>query len=799
MPPPRASILIACLALLGASCPAAFAAEASVETVKLDGKRVFLPELQLTQKKPYLVTSYLFVGAWSAGTGKNKNSLCAIDTKNNAIRLESPGKLLDGSRTRVVTQNGVDSFLDTITWEGRRQVTQIAFKLTTSARRLPVIIEITNDSSSALYLNGKFAGSVSANNAKTSGGRCYFPVTLEAGDTIVNFKISSQGKPRIQLAVCLDHSRDLAAALQPRGGLLKKLLHLPAEHADIPALAWNPQLVNFSPSVEIRNISTNEIVFQKESVRQGMLNVEAGVPTAFSPGVYEAIYRAGGDSASESFIVGNPHDLFAKLQEQLSHYNPDAESKLDIEAQLRRAQILLSRENYNVFDRQFQEKLAYTFGALETCERLLKEGATNIAKNQRGMHIRAVLDASGDSLNAYKLFIPSNYDPAVPLPLLVIVSTRVAKPRPFIEGPVMANFREWLSWCKLADQHGVALLWPGYRGNSDGQTLESVYINTVIQSVEKSVNVARDKVGLYATCGAGYNAGRLVSEYPNRFSCIIYDRAVFNLSLSDSEQHSAPLEEWLKAANPVPHVIENRNLKIFVMHDDTKPAGHGPMELSTQFLEQAGKARNDVISKLSHQPMLDTIRLDMIFSWLATCRNENPNDTRTHYLAKTGYTGPIMEIFATPLLVVEGTRTVGRDLLAIHEVAEALGRNYAKFFHGAQCIIMKDTEVTQDDINNHSLILLGNPQSNSVWEKLQSHLPVKVTTSEVMLNNDSLAVSRPFQAIVRHPTANDKYILMIGAGDLKYLRQVTTSNLFTAWYDCLVFSPRKIISKLSVP
>jgi len=73
---------------------------------------------------------------------------------------------------------------------------------------------------------------------------------------------------------------------------------------------------------------------------------------------------------------------------------------------------------------------------------------------------------------------------------------------------------------------------------------------------------------------------------------------------------------------------------------------------------------------------------------------------------------------------------------------------------------------------------------------------VKVSAASVMYENDRLTGSQPFQAIVRHPDASDKYVLLIGAGDLRLLGEVKTDNLFTAWYDAITITPRRIISKL---
>ena len=167
-------------------------------------------------------------------------------------------------------------------------------------------------------------------------------------------------------------------------------------------------------------------------------------------------------------------------------------------------------------------------------------------------------------------------------------------------------------------------------------------------------------------------------------------------------------------------------------------------------------------------------------------------------MAKAGYIGPILEIFATPTILVVGSHaSVDRDQESIQRTAESLTAGYEKYFHGAKCAIKIDDDVTEDDIKNHSLILIGNPQSNSVWQKLQSRIPLTVTPEKVLYKNATLTDKHAFQAIVRNPDATDKFILMIGAGDLRNLRQVAVDDIFRAWYDCIVFSTSQVtIGKL---
>jgi len=787
------ALLLACAMLV--LLPASVAANEAKMTVNLDGKTVFLPEIKLTRKiNP--VTAFLYVGSWESNAlaKVDQKPLCSLDLKNNRVVIESPETLLENSKTRVVNRENLSHFLDGITW-GKRQATHFAFQVV-SDRRQPAVIEIYTDSDAVIFNNGTVVSSVTAESAVDAGGRGYLPIMLETGENILNIKQYSLGEPRIQAAIFLDHSLDLQAAWQTQSGLLKKFVHAAQGRSGIPELDWNPYLSNFSVSLEVRDVSTNDIVLRKESARRGKLfNDEA---QNFAPGIYEIAYRAGNENASELFVVGNPKDLFAALNDKLASHNTTPESKLDIEAQLRRARLLLADDNYNLFDRQWQEKIAYTFSCLATMERQLKEGAVDIAKDQPGLHIRGFASSADNSFQSYRLFVPSTYRHGAPLPLLVMISTNIINAgQPFIAGPVMANHREALLWAKYAEKHGFALLWPGYRGDPRGYTYESTHINEAIHAVEKDYSIDEQRISVYATCGAGYHAGRLISEYNNRFAGIVYDRAVFDLPSSEQEHPVPSLAEWLEASSPIPHVIANRNLKIFVMHDNTKPVGHGQMELTTQFLAQAGKIRDDVVSYLSKQPMSEASRMDMIFSWLAPCRNMKPSDARSHYLEQSGYQGPIMEIFTTPIIIVVGSHALDNGREIMQNIAASIRADYMKYFHGAECLVKKDDDVTEDDIKTHSLILIGNPTYNSVWEKLQPRIPLKISLDQVLYKNKPLAKGYMFEAITRHPDTADKYILMIGTGDAMLLQPVITDNLFNAWYDCLVFStPLKIISKL---
>lgn len=764
-------------------------------TVKLDNIRMHIPEVKLT-KKTNPVNAVLYMGSWELESGAkwSRKPLCSIDLKNNTIDVEFPGERLKESPLKVLTRGNQNAFFGKIPWS-TYQATHFAFKVV-SPKRQPAVVEITTDCKTALYHNGKFTSEVDKDHILDSGGQAYFPVILDAGENSINIKqLSTNQAPQMQASIRLDHARDLQAAWQKNNGLLKKIINMPKDRAGKPSLEWVPQLSHLTVSVDVRDMATNKIILNTKSAGQGKPLHDNSFE--FTPGVYEIIYRTQTEQAAEFFVVGNPKHLFANLQDGLSKHKVDSQTHLDIEAQLHRARLLLAEENYNIAERKWQEKVAYTLGCLATISHMLDEGATGISKDLPGHHIRGFKSKIDNSDQFYKLFIPSNYKSDTPLPLLVMVSTLVdTKDRPFVEGPVMAAHQHALQWGNYAGKHGFAILWPGYRNSPSGRTYEATHIEEAIQAVEKDYNIDRHRVSVYASCSAGVFAGRLVAEYNNRFAAIVYDRAIFDRP--ETQMGSTPsFREWCQTTNPGRHVLDNHALRIFVLHDNSVEPGHGEMEFTTQFLAQARETRDDVVHCLGKRPA-GTTPMDLIFSWLAPCRNENPDNTRAYVMTKAGYTGPISEVFATPFIVVEGTGVQARNQQDMRVVVESMQKAYRKCFPSAECVVKKDHDVTQADIQNNSLVLVGNPSSNGIWARLQQHLHINVTSSEVLYENGTLTGSSAFEAVVRHPYSPDRYVLLIGAADLRNLHKIATVHPFYAWYDCIILGfPPKIISKLS--
>ena len=303
--------------------------------------------------------------------------------------------------------------------------------------------------------------------------------------------------------------------------------------------------------------------------------------------------------------------------------------------------------------------------------------------------------------------------------------------------------------------------------------------------MEGDCAIDKSRISIYGSCGAGFFGGRLIATYPGRFAAIVYNRAIFERDVEKFRHFPEPMASWYEAINPAGRVIDNNQIKIFVINDGSAVPGHGAVELSERFLQSASEKRGDVKARLGPQPP-GVAFWDMVFDWLAPVRNEDNNQGMSGFLKEEGYEGPVAEIFSTPFLVVRGT-TVGSPDAHVDSVIEHIKESYKQQFYGAEPVVRDDTDVTEDEARDYSLILVGNPASNALWKKFEADIPIKTRPSGLMIKGHEFFTNSAFLAIFEHPLNKERRILTIGSYDLKHLDAIQKADPCRAWYDCRVF------------
>ena len=391
-----------------------------------------------------------------------------------------------------------------------------------------------------------------------------------------------------------------------------------------------------------------------------------------------------------------------------------------------------------------------------------------------------------NSKQFYRLFVPSTYKSGEKLPLLLILPTPMsARDRPFLESRFVASQREAVQIGRFAEKFGFGVLWPGYRNAPEGWTYESTHAEEALEAVERDYAIDDSRISLYGICAGGFFAGRLASIYPNRFAAIVYDRAVFEKRVVWGRQPDADgsILAWFRALNPVGKVIDNPNLKIFVLNDGGKIEGHGEIQLSERFLAEARAKRDDIKSMLGPRKIGVSL-WGSIFDFLSACKNEHPGRAKADLPAERGYAGPMSEVFATPFIVVEGTATKGGgEQHGMKLAVDNLRDEYQRQFYGAEFVIKKDTEVTDEDVKTHSLVLVGNAESNLLWGRLAAKNPNALTPK----NPSTAPDKQVFAQVFKNPANGNNYVLLIGTNNLPSMAHVAGLDVFTSLDDYRVY------------
>jgi len=595
----------------------------------------------------------------------------------------------------------------------------------------------------------------------------------------------------MRMSLTLDQSKDFQAAWNISWGFLnKQMFGQSGESFEAPVVRWDALLNRMAIGIEVSDVLTGKMLMKRENARNGNVIREGG--KALGEGIYRIKYKSyqpEQETFEECFLVGSPRKALESLSGGLDALDWSAEEKLNIEAQLKRAEILFRDVNYVPGDKEWEEKALYTLASLSEFVNLKKHGMENIFKNLRGLQFRGFLSKIDNSRQFYRLFVPSNHAHPEKLPVILIMPTAIAATqRSFLESPFAASHREAVKLCKFAEKFGFAILWPGYRNAPLGWTYESVHAEETLADVEANYNVDSSRISLYGTCSGSFLAGRLAATYPKRFAAIVHDRALFEKDVEDMTDIPNSLKEWFRSISPVGNVIENRNLKILVLHNGVRAEGHGEIELTRKFLETALPKRPDIAYVLG-QRKIGVGLWDSIYRFLSESKNEHPDRVKSDVPARSGYTGPISEVFGTPFIVVEGTRTSSKEAIYMDAVIKNLKALYQKQFHHAEFVLKKDIDVTEEEMRKCSLVLLGNAKSNVVWEKMAAAqpdvlIPYRPPESKTLLPFMQVA----FAEVFKNPLNKNNYLLLIGADKLENMEMLLGFDPFQSWFDCYMLT-----------
>ncbi|MTI47772.1 MAG: hypothetical protein FH761_08015 [Firmicutes bacterium] len=113
-------------------------------------------------------------------------------------------------------------------------------------------------------------------------------------------------------------------------------------------------------------------------------------------------------------------------------------------------------------------------------------------------------------------------------------------------------------------------------------------------------------------------------------------------------------------------------------------------------------------------------------------------------------------------LIVYGTKGSEKEITDLIWLGGAIGYDLK---------MKADKDVTEEDIENNHIILLGNPSTNSLFEKVNSQLPIIIKDAKLIAGNKEITEkSTTFHFVTPNPLNKEKYLWVVGSISNDHLR-----------------------------
>ncbi|MGD1045417.1 MAG: hypothetical protein ABR936_08850 [Bacteroidota bacterium] len=181
--------------------------------------------------------------------------------------------------------------------------------------------------------------------------------------------------------------------------------------------------------------------------------------------------------------------------------------------------------------------------------------------------------------------------------------------------------------------------------------------------------------------------------------------------------------------------------------------------------------------------------------------NSNKSFTKNQYIE-----GPFAHAFTVPFTVVLGTIGNKQETKNIQALADTINKYWMlRYYTG--CRIRRDKDIVEKDIAEYSLLLIGTPQSNSIFKRLAEQLPIKINNNSIEIGEKKTDGSElGFYLVYPNPENLNKYVGVIGYnnpsaislgyeddGKSRYFDDVSNYG----WYDFKIWDEKTANEKLS--
>lgn len=459
---------------------------------------------------------------------------------------------------------------------------------------------IGSDDACKVWLNGRL---VLAESLKAEQGlRKYHHVErvrLSKGRNLLLAKVDQKRPGKWGLAISVVSAREaerLAVAHHAAEWMFRRILK-PGDRPLLNVRVFGPRV---GSSVAV-NITGPDGV--RRSVDVPTSGDTVALPPTTTDGYYSWTATVSDLDISGSYFTGDL-TAFVKDAESLIP-RLSADDAINAQATIHRLRHLLHPSRAQGHDAVWNRKVMQLVGEVVTTQQLGRP-----YRGRVGRHLRGYRSRVDGSVQHYQVFVPHTAPKA--LPVAFIVPPDQGTLRPFLESNWVALEHEILELERAATATGIAVVWPGWRGNVSDSTLAYADFLEIVEDLKR--NYTLDEGRLYAAgyCAGGRRALLLAERYPHVLAAV----AGIATALPGTRESEGDVFE---------HARNLRNVRVYLLHGALDP--EGPVDKVLAFRQECQRFGSavvvDVIPEADNQYFPDDRDL-RVFRFFERQKREKP-------------------------------------------------------------------------------------------------------------------------------------------------------------------------------
>ena len=150
--------------------------------------------------------------------------------------------------------------------------------------------------------------------------------------------------------------------------------------------------------------------------------------------------------------------------------------------------------------------------------------------------------------------------------------------------------------------------------------------------------------------------------------------------------------------------------------------------------------------------------------------------------------GPINHFFSSSFIIVKGTLGNTSENKYIGNCTDSINRMWNHDFYTKNKVV-DDYKISNEDLCNKNLLLVGNETTNAILKRIYKNLPVHSNTDRIEVGNKKFKGNDlGVVYIYPNPFNKQKYILVVAASNLKVLNSTLSHFWYEGFYDYYIIN-----------